>query len=185
MPFDAPRAAAPTVEMVRAIQARGPWRTKSGGTLTVRFALPLEEFQTYLSYDQEALDRVPKDVRGLRCYTVEDIPRGAIGANEFHELRQELLLVLQGSFRMVCEDLRGGRREFTITRAQGLWIPALILHTYEALEEGSSFAVIANTLYDPDDPQTHDSYSREEFKKRQAEVPILTAARKENLWKER
>jgi len=44
---------------------------------------------------------------------------------------------------------------------------AFYLHSYQVLEEGSKLVAIANTLFDHNDPQTHDTFSSSEFQKLQ------------------
>ncbi len=46
----------------------------------------------------------------------------------------------------------------------GIWLPHFILHTYEVLVEGTELAVVANTTFDPEDSQTHDTFSAAEFR---------------------
>lgn len=156
-----------TVAHVRTIEAKGPWQSKSGGELMVYFTLPRDALSQFLQYDQEELEGPSKDIRGLRCYTIRDIPRGGKGGGEFHKLRQEIVFALQGSLYWTCEDLAGGRWIFQITPDLGIWMPPFILHSYYA-ETDSGLIVFANTLYDVDDSSTHDSYSLKDFQRLQA-----------------
>ena len=158
----------PTVSDVRILESRGPWNTKSGGTLNVAVALPLAEVQSrYFRYEPRELERVPLDIRGLRIYTVDNLPKGGIGGNEWHRIREEMVFGIAGSLRWICEDLAGNKKELIINGRMGVWMPPFILHTCEVLEEGSGFLVIANTLFVPDDPTTHDTYSLETFRELQ------------------
>ena len=162
--------AIPTVNDVQIIEASGPWNTKSGGKLSVVFAMPLATVQDrFLHYEAAELGRVPCDIRGLRAYTVRDLPNGRIGGTEWHRIREEMVFALDGSVRWMCEDLLGGQRDFTLDIDVGVWMPPFILHTYEVKEERSGLFVIANTLFVPDDPRTHDTYSMETFRELQTE----------------
>jgi|SRR3989344_5011965 len=174
--MDHPQGTVRTVDEIRILAARGPWTTKSGGKLNVTFALPLQTLQdSYLQYENEELKRVPGDVRGLRVYTVRDLPLGSIGGTEWHRIREEMIFVLEGSVRWMCEDLLGGTKDFALDPSVGVWMPPFIRHTYEVLESGSGLFVVANTLFVPEDPATHDTYSPEEFKKLQ-EVYMKTGS---------
>ncbi len=121
-----------TVDEIRMITARGPWKTKSGGNLNVMFALPFPTVtDSYLHYEDEELKRVSGDIRGLRVYTVRGLPLGSIGGTEWHRIREEMIFVLEGSVRWMCEDLLGGTRPAFIMFAriprafkrgdEGLW----------------------------------------------------------------
>jgi len=152
----------PSVADVQVFEARGPWDTKSGGELKVLFALPLTTLlDCYLKYKPSDLE---PDIRGLRVYTVGNLPKGRIGGTEWHRLRQEIVFGMSGAVRWTCEDLSGDKREFLIDCQRGIWMPPSILHTYEVIEEGSSLLVVANTLFVPGDPETHDTYSAEMFR---------------------
>ena len=160
-----------TVKNIQIIlKPSGPWDTKSGGTLNVLFAMPLVTVRDrFLHYENDELDRVPSDIRGLRAYTISDLPNGRIGVTEWHRIREEMVFALEGSVRWMCEDLFGDKREYVLIAGVGVWMPPFILHTYEVKEEGSGLLVIANTLFIPNDPRTHDTYSMETFRELQAE----------------
>ena len=153
----------PTVEDIRETAMTGPWRSKSGGTLTVPFALPYAYTMDMFGYDDAELDRIPLDIRGLRMFVLEDIPIGGVGGGEFHRIRVEIVVTVKGRVRWVCEDVYGGRKVLTPPPETTLHLPPFILHTMESIEHGSAIAVIANTLYNADDPRTHDTYSAAEF----------------------
>lgn len=147
---------------------KGPWPTKSNGQLNVLFNIDLSTLnKKFLNYESSELDKIKLDIRGLRSYRVEGLRNGSIGANEFHRIRNELMFVVSGSVKWTCEDVYGDIKEFIINQFTGLWVPPFILHTYEALEDDTELLVIANTLFFPDDPTTHDSFGRAAFKKLQ------------------
>jgi hypothetical protein len=159
----------PTVEDVQVLEARGPWNSKSGGELSVLFSIPFPELQDrYFKYDDEELAKIPADIRGLRSYTVRGIPAGTVGANEWHRVRQELAFAVKGSAKWTCEDVFGNKKEFMVDEGNAVWTPPFILHTYEAQTDATQLLVIANTLFIPEDPTTHDSYSAESYREFQA-----------------
>lgn len=154
-----------SVHEVRTLTSRGPWPTKSGAELSVLFALPLgEALEVFFRYSPEELGRVSQDIRGLRFYQVRGIPKNRVGGTEFHRLREEIIFVLRGRVHLVFEDLLGHQLERTLAEGDGVWLPPFILHTYEALEDGTDLLVFCNTLFVPDDKATHDTYSNEEFR---------------------
>lgn len=158
----------PTINNVILFKANGPWDTKSGGKLNVILAIPLCVVQNqYFCYEDAELHLVPGDIRGLRIYTVRDLPDKGIGGQEWHRIREEMVFVLGGSVKWTFEDLFGNQRTFILNPEVGLWMPPFILHSYEALEMGSELLVIANTLFDANDPRTHDTFPKEDFRKLQ------------------
>ena len=162
------RSRIPIVSDVRILDTRGPWTTKSGGELNVLFGLSMGLVQhQFLHYDSDEINRIPGDIRGLRVYTVTDLPNGNVGGTEWHRVREEMVFILTGSVRWLCEDLFGAMREFILDSRIGVWMPPFILHTYEVKEEGSGVLVVANTLFDPEDPRSHDTYSLQEFREMQ------------------
>jgi dTDP-4-dehydrorhamnose 3,5-epimerase-like enzyme len=160
-----------TVDDVKIIDRKGPWNTKSGGELNVLFGIDYTEIQTnFFSYGKDELAAIPKDVRGLRSYIVNGLPKGSIGANEWHKLRQELVFAISGSVSWTCEDAYGRKKVVTLDDKHGIWVPPHILHTYEALATNASLLVVANTLFFPEDPSTHDSYNANDFRELQASL---------------
>ena len=86
----------------------GPWTTKSGGELNVLFARHLNIINgIFFEYDARELEKIPRDIRGLRMYRVDNIPKGGIGGNEFHRIRQEIIIPIRGRLVYECEDLFG------------------------------------------------------------------------------
>ncbi|MDP3771694.1 MAG: hypothetical protein Q8R16_05320 [bacterium] len=158
----------PTVADIETFSVRGPWPTKSGGALDVLCAFPIGEVQQYFTYDDAELARVPSDLRGLRLYHVRDLPEGRVGGTEFHRVRVEIVIGLTGAERWECEDLHGDIRHFELTPETGARVPPFLLHTYRVRAPGSGHLVITNTLFDPDDPRTHDTYSLATFRELQA-----------------
>jgi hypothetical protein len=154
----------PSVEDIQEFRLAGPWRSKSGGLLSVPFALPHAETMDVFDYDPAELARVPRDIRGLRMFVLEEMPAGGVGGGEFHRIRTEIAFAMKGKVRWVCEDVYGGRKEFHPSRDCSLYFPPFIMHTVEALEAGSAIVIVANTLYDIDDARTHDTYPAAAFR---------------------
>lgn len=154
----------PSVEHIREIRMTGPWQSKSGGWLSVPFALSHAEMLDLFDYDRSELNRISRDIRGLRMFVLEDIPAGGVGGGEFHRIRIEIAFTVTGRVGWHCEDLYGRSKEFFPARDCILYFPPFILHTMEAIEDRSAVVVIANTLYDVADPQTYDTYPVAEFR---------------------
>lgn len=156
-----------TVNDIQEITARGPWTSKSGGELNVAFALPQEQLKAFLDFENPEFDYVEKvsghNIRGLRSYMVSDIPEESVGGKEWHRARSEYIGALAGSALWQFVDFAGNEREFVTDRKTSVIIPPGILHTYTGLEEGTALQIIANTLFVPEDPLTHDTFSQESF----------------------
>jgi mannose-6-phosphate isomerase-like protein (cupin superfamily) len=156
------------VNSVVGFPLRGPWTTKSNGNLSVLLALPYNEFiAKFFEYDGSELRRLKTDIRGFRSYQITDLKKGNIGGTEFHRIRNEVLFVLEGRFDVICEDVFGGKKNFSLMDGGGIYIPSFILHTYKVLSDGRLF-VMANTLFDPNDLETHDTYSLDLFRQLQS-----------------
>lgn len=161
----------PRINNVFTLKAQGPWTTKSGGELKARFEFPNAFLGYFFSYNQEELSKIPMDLRGFRIYTVEKVSKGNIGGTEFHRIRKEIVLGLEGAFEWECEDLFGSKLIIRITPENGILIPPFLLHTYKSLKRNSALLVVANTLFDAAWPATHDTYPLEEFRRLQKIAP--------------
>lgn len=153
----------PSVNDIIVIKSEGEWPTKSGGILSVLYRIDFSLLENFLTYDPNELKNIPVDIRGLRSYRVEAIPKGAVGANEWHKIRNEIVYCLNGSFKWVCKDTHGKERSFIIDKNCAIFTPHHILHTYTSLQENSCISVLANTLFVPDNPKTHDTYTAADF----------------------
>ncbi len=163
------------VNEIKELKARGPWTTKSDGSLMVNFAFPSAEFQEkFFSYNDAELAKLPKDIRGFRMYNVSGLKKGSIGGGEFHRVRQEFVIMIEGETWWTFEDLSAKTRNVLLTPQKAIWLPPFVLHSYGVLSETATFVVIANTLFDPQDPRTHDTYSRGDFRKLQGKLCILS-----------
>ena len=154
-----------TVADIQVSAPRGPWTTKSNGTLSVISVLPHEAVAGFLTYDPDELAVFPSgfDIRGLRHYLVEGLAQGVVGGTEYHRIRQEWVITLQGGVVWDFKDVQGGVRRVTARVGEGVFIPPYILHTYTALSDGTALLAVANTLFDPNDRRTHDTYSADTF----------------------
>jgi len=154
-----------SIKEIQLFENRRSWETKSGGKLRIIFALPSPVLQSeFLHYTPGELSGLSVDIRGLRLYSVSDLPKKKMGGNEWHRIRQEVISVTDGKVKWTCEDLFGEQMEYLLEPGVSLWMPSLILHRYEAQEERNKFLVLANTLFLPDNPATHDTYRAEMFR---------------------
>ncbi len=152
------------VNELKILRPVGPWVTKSSAKLTVLFAFQHDDFnKEFFQYDTAELENVGKDIRGLRIYTVDDIKKNCVGANEWHKIRQEILFCTSGSLNIELVDVYGSKRRVNLSKHEGIWIQPYVLHTYTAIQDMSSLEVIANTLYVPEDVITHDTFSADDF----------------------
>lgn len=141
---------------------RGPWTTKSGGDLDVLSALNYSVLTDFFTYDNRELSISDEDIRGLRVYRVSKLKNGAIGANEWHRIKKELVIVTKGKVRWDFKDLAGNAKTITLTpHNRSVLIPSFILHTYTSLEDDSEIVIITNSLFNPENPTTFDTYSPE------------------------
>jgi len=154
----------PSVDDVRESRLTGPWPSKSGGGLHVALALPYAEAMAVLEYDAAELERIPVEMRGLRLWTVSEIPAGGTVGTQFHRLRTEVSFFVRGRGRWTFEDLYGATREVAFAPGLVLSMPPFVLHTMTCEEAGTAIVTLANTLYVPDDSRTHDTYSTAEFR---------------------
>lgn len=155
----------PSIKDVALLNIAGPWKTKSEGELSVLFSLSNAELmQSFISYDQAELKKLSVDIRGLRGYRVGSLKKGAVGGLEFHKIRKELLFALQGSVCLKLTDRNHQTKEIILKdNSTGVYIPPFIIHEYEVLEDNTMLMGIANTLFFPDNKETHDTYSEKEF----------------------
>lgn len=153
----------PSVNDIIVVNCKGEWPSKSGGLLHVLYKLDYSLVEKLLEYDPVEISEIDRDIRGLRSYCVKNIPKGALGANEWHKVRNELVFALSGRLRWVCVDTQGSTREFILDGETAVFTPHHIIHTYEALDEDSAIGVLTNTLYFPDDSTTHDTYPIDKF----------------------
>lgn len=163
-----------TVDDIQTVSHKGPWHSKSGGTLDVLLALSQEEVTTFLDYDNEEFARAEQEsgenIRGLRSYTVSDISKGCVGGKEWHRARTEYVTALAGKAIWQCIDFNGKEASFTLDGTTAVITPPGILHTYSALEDGTQLQVICNTLFNPDSPATHDTFTRDDFYETRARI---------------
>jgi dTDP-4-dehydrorhamnose 3,5-epimerase-like enzyme len=171
--MEKPNYTVPTVSAVQTIKSKGPWGTKSGGNLNVLFGFDINTLnEKYFKYEKSEIERIPQEIRGLRSYSVSELEKDRVGANEWHRIRNELVFMTEGSAEWICEDLYGNKKNYKLDTNHGIWTPPFIMHTYKTTSEKNGILVIANTLFDPNNPKTHDSYSFEEFHKLQSQYKV-------------
>lgn len=133
------------------------FQSKSGGSLTVIVQLGSEELREFLGR-----------TKALRIYRVSGVPKGGIGAGEFHKRRSEIITVEEGAFKLSLEDI-WGRRKMVVLQERVTYgvIGPFVLHEYISLSSNASLNVVANTLYNRGRKSTHDTYPESEFRKLQ------------------
>lgn len=154
----------PSINDIETFSIRGPWLTKSGGELDVLFALSHSQLENFFKYSKEELSVTNEEIRGLRGYRVSKLQKGLIGGNEWHRIKKELVIVTKGVVLWTFKDRAGKEYSVTLdTQNNTLLIPPYIFHTYKSLEDDSELLVITNTLFNPDNPFTHDTYPLDVF----------------------
>lgn len=142
----------------------GPWPTKSGGSMNVLFGFDQSILARMHNVDPSELELVPELQLGIRAFHTSGLAAGTIGGKHFHRIKQEIITIPKGKVRFLLEDVYGGRRELLLDKThRALYIPPFVMHTYTVLETAELIGV-SNTLYDADNPNTHDTYEDEPFK---------------------
>lgn len=153
-----------TINDVHKLNSKGPWQTKSNANLDVLFGYDMNYISNFFfDYSESEMQQLPKDIRGMRSYIVSKIPINSIGANEWHKIRNELAITIEGVVEWELTDKDGKSITITVEKNEGIYIPNHILHKYKSLKLDSAILVLANTIFEPDDPQTHDTYTKESF----------------------
>jgi hypothetical protein len=160
----------PRVADVRELRGNGPWPSKSGGDLRVPISLPHAELRRLLDYDLDEMAQLGRDIRGLRVFYIDGARIGGVAGNQFHRIRTEIAFLVAGSARWEFEDLHGGTRSFNADRDCAVLIPPFVLHRAIFGAEGGTLATLTNTIFERDDPQTHDTYSIEIFRSLQTRM---------------
>jgi oxalate decarboxylase/phosphoglucose isomerase-like protein (cupin superfamily) len=151
------RGVVPVSRIGRVLYKEQCFLSKSGGELHVILQLDQALFMIFFGHKKV-----------MRIYRVTNIPKGGVGAGEFHKLRSEIIIVEKGSFKLLLEDVLGNRREVKLRERTAFGIiPPYTLHTYISLSKDACLNVIANTLYERKKPRTHDTYSTTEFRRLQ------------------
>lgn len=143
----------PKVSDIRFIRQKGPWITKSGGALSVLFAIPGDDAARFFT---------ESPISGFRIYQISNPKIEKTGGMEWHIYRQEIFLVAKGHIEWFFEDAWGNTAEFFQDGGTAIWVPNYIVHSYRATDE-CLLVVVANTIYDPLNPDTHDTYAREKL----------------------
>ena len=149
----------PSIEDVVAEMGGGPWRTKSGGELMVPTVLAFEEARRFLG-EEEVEGGVGK---GLRVYVVGGLQKGVWGGGEFHKVRWEKVMCVSGKVLWKVRDVYGDEADIEMTPGSAVYVPPWVLHSYTAQEDGACLVVMANTLFDPGNRDSWDTYSASEL----------------------
>lgn len=135
-----------SVKNVIEIDSSQTWKTKAKATLRVltadTFPALFYPSSGFFLYDPGEL-QIAKgfEMRGLRTYTVrgqnpkDDKNNSLIGGTEFHRIRWEYIIGLEGKFKWISEDLHGEKKISIISPSTGILLPPFILHKNEALEK--------------------------------------------------
>jgi dTDP-4-dehydrorhamnose 3,5-epimerase-like enzyme len=86
-----------------------------------------------------------------RFYYVYDLPEGARRGGHAHWSEDEVVLALNGRFRVLLDDGRV-RREFDLDRPDtALYVPSLVWHELYDFTAGAVCAVFSSDRYDSED----------------------------------
>jgi hypothetical protein len=141
----------------------GSWATKSGGSMNVLFGFDQTVLERMSNVDPHELELCPQLRLGIRTFHTSGLPVGSVGGKHFHRVKQEIIAMARGRALFVLEDVYCGRREITLDKThRALYIPPFVMHTYTVLEPAEIIGV-SNTLYDADNPATHDTYEDKSF----------------------
>jgi hypothetical protein len=139
------------------------FRSKSGAILTVPIYVPYSRLlEAHFNYAEDEL-AYSGDIRGARVYLVRGILQGAAGGGEFHRIRHETVISIEGTVEWTCMDLYGEMTSYTLAPGVGVEMPPFILHTYRGLEDNNGILIFANTLFTHEEKRTHDTFLREQF----------------------
>lgn len=141
----------------------GPWATKSGGLMNVLFGFDQTILQRMSVVDPSELALVPQLQLGIRAFHTSGLVPGTVGGKHFHRIKQEIIALPRGRVSFTLEDVYGGQCQLELDAThRSLYIPPFVMHTYTVLETAELIGV-SNTLYDADNPATHDTYEDEPF----------------------
>lgn len=129
----------------------------------VILAFPKDILHRMINVDPHELALVPELELGLRAFHTKGIASGTVAGKHFHRIKQEVIALSSGKAEFLLEDVYGGTMTITLDREiRALLIPPFVMHTDTAIEE-SELVGVSNTLYDHDNPATHDTYLQETF----------------------
>ena len=101
-----------SIDEVMKIVGEGLFASKSGGTMNVPLNLPIDVInRDLLTWDETCVGAEKKDIRGLRVYTMANIPTDKPGAMEMHRVRREMIYTTRGRVLWTLEDLYGDKVE--------------------------------------------------------------------------
>ena len=153
----------PSINDCEYIHNKQTWKTKSNGELQVLFNWDSNKRDSFFNNDLLENSAKP-NIEGFRSYVVSNLQKNEKGGGEFHKKRQEIFTILTGKITMTIEDLEKNTKTIELEKNTSITILPGILHSYTVEEDNTSFVVVANTTFDPENKDTHDTYSLEEFK---------------------
>lgn len=157
--ISSPSSITASVADVVEIELKDQFTMESGAEQSILCALPYHMVQRLFKYNENELLRLPEDIRGLRSYRINGIQEGKSEGGKFHRIGTELVFVLKGAIKMTCKDIEGSASTYILNQEKGILIPPYILHSYLVIED-SDLLVISNTISNPDDPKSNDTYTK-------------------------
>jgi hypothetical protein len=100
---------------------------------------------TFLELGHDA----PFEVR--RIYWIHGVEVGERRGHHAHRTTQQIMVALNGSFRIVLDDGNATATYVVDHPARGLWLPAGLWREFEILEEATVVLVLASTAFDESD----------------------------------
>lgn len=142
---------------------KGPWSTKSGGQMHVIMAFDEAILKLLLVTEPEELLYAPKVKLGFRAFHTKGIEAKTEGGKHYHRIKREFICASNGALEFLLEDVYGGKKIIILDQnTRALYIPPFVMHSYKVLKQAELIG-ISNTLYDHEDPETHDTYDRDAF----------------------
>lgn len=156
-----------TVEEIEHFRSTEPLVGANGVRLQPYFTLNQLEVERFLSYDQTPvlnIGRAPDyHLPGEQVYTTSGIKAREIGGMHAHCMRQQITVCTRGSVLWAVEDAYRQRTSFVLNEGDGVWLPSDILHSYQGIAPESDILTLANTIYRPENPDSHDECDIEAF----------------------
>lgn len=105
----------------------------------------VRDFRGNLSFI-ENLKHIPFEIK--RAFFVYDIPHGSIRGSHAHRKLEQLIIVMSGSFDVVCDDGTSETRFVMTSPSKGLYIPKMTWCRQENFSSGCAYLVLTSDYYD-------------------------------------